>query len=70
MAPVVQVVQNTKKVDLDQFDRRSLDWIRWDPEGDWLCEKSFTQLQSMWIDQLSRDCDPVAQYEVYIWLDH
>ncbi|KAI9361250.1 hypothetical protein DFJ73DRAFT_814560 [Zopfochytrium polystomum] len=49
--------------DLDQFDRRSLDWIRWDPENDWVCFKDCEQLQSMWIDQLSRDVDVAAQYE-------
>ncbi|KAJ1555112.1 hypothetical protein HK405_003210, partial [Cladochytrium tenue] len=49
--------------DLDQFDRRSLDWIRWDPDNDWVCLKACEQLQSMWIDQLSRDVDVSAQYE-------
>ncbi|KAJ3332703.1 hypothetical protein HDU76_013382 [Blyttiomyces sp. JEL0837] len=52
-----------KGPDLDTFDRRSLDWIRWDPDNDWVCVKTNEQLQSMWIDQLFRDVDVVAQYE-------
>ncbi|KAJ3388628.1 hypothetical protein HDU84_009634 [Entophlyctis sp. JEL0112] len=56
------------KPDLDQFDRRSLDWVRWDPEGDWLCLKIHDQLKSMWIEQLSRDNDVVAHREAILRL--
>ncbi|KAI8854791.1 Bromodomain-containing protein [Chytridium lagenaria] len=57
--------ETSKGPDLDQFDRgsRSLDWIRWDPDNNWVCLKSYDQLRSMWIDQLTRDIDVVAQFE-------
>ncbi|KAJ3267166.1 hypothetical protein HDU77_005369 [Chytriomyces hyalinus] len=56
------------KPDLDEFDRRSLDWIRWDPDLDWLCIKVHDQLRSMWIEQLARDNDVVAHHEAIIRL--
>ncbi|KAJ3113559.1 hypothetical protein HK100_001943 [Physocladia obscura] len=56
------------KPDLDQFDRRSLDWIRWDPDCDWLCLKVHDQLRSMWIEQLNRDNDVVAHHEAIVRL--
>ncbi|KAJ3416032.1 hypothetical protein HDV05_003391 [Chytridiales sp. JEL 0842] len=59
---------SSKGPDLDEFDRRSLDWIRWDPDNIWLCVKEYTQLRSMWIEQLSRDVDVIAQYEAIIAL--
>ncbi|KAI9327044.1 hypothetical protein BDR26DRAFT_1012954 [Obelidium mucronatum] len=61
-------VKDKGKPDLDQFDRRSLDWIRWDPDGDWLCLKVHDQLRSMWIEQLARDLDVVAHHEAVVRL--
>ncbi|KAI8618332.1 hypothetical protein BC830DRAFT_1109358 [Chytriomyces sp. MP71] len=58
------------KPDLDEFDRRSLDWIRWDPDMDWLCVKVYDQLQSMWVEQLARDLDVVAQHEAVVRLGY
>ncbi|KAJ3005472.1 UNVERIFIED_CONTAM: hypothetical protein HDU68_004599, partial [Siphonaria sp. JEL0065] len=62
------VVKDKGKPDLDQFDRRSLDWIRWDPDGDWVCLKVHDQLRSMWIEQLARDLDVVAHHEAIVRL--
>ncbi|ORY44436.1 zincin [Rhizoclosmatium globosum] len=60
--------KDKSKPDLDQLDRRSLEWIRWDPDGDWLCLKVYDQLRSMWIEQLARDLDVVAHHEAVVRL--
>ncbi|KAJ3192559.1 hypothetical protein HK101_006326 [Irineochytrium annulatum] len=67
-ADILAEETTSKGPDLDQFDRRSLDWIRFDPGNDWVCVKEFPQLRSMWIDQLTRDVDVVAQYEAIVAL--
>ncbi|KAI8807309.1 hypothetical protein BJ742DRAFT_661105, partial [Cladochytrium replicatum] len=41
----------------------TFEWIRLDPDNDWLCEKSFEQMDFMWMAQLQKDRDVVAQYE-------
>ena len=40
------------------------EWIRVDPEIDWLCELTFEQPDHMAVSQLHKDKDVAAQYEV------
>ncbi|KAJ3257113.1 hypothetical protein HK103_004941 [Boothiomyces macroporosus] len=44
-------------------DRITFEWIRLDPEGVWLCYKTFEQEDFMWNSILRQDKDVVAQYE-------
>ncbi|KAJ3296516.1 hypothetical protein HK104_001523 [Borealophlyctis nickersoniae] len=42
------------------------EWIRIDPDNEWLCVKEFEQTDYMWAQQLRKDRDVVAQLEVRI----
>lgn len=50
----------------DDEHRLSIDWIRIDPENEWLAIKSFAQADYMWVSQLEKDKDVVAQFEVFL----
>ena len=41
----------------------SIDWIRIDPQNDWLALKVFDQADYMWASQLEKDKDVFAQFE-------
>ncbi|KAJ3221301.1 hypothetical protein HK099_003605, partial [Clydaea vesicula] len=46
----------------ETFDK-TFEWIRLDPELDWLCVKIFIQTENMSISMLRNDKDVIAQYE-------
>lgn len=50
--------------DEDDPEKLSIEWIRIDPELDWVCTKVLSQADYMWTSQLEKDKDVFAQYEV------
>ncbi|KAI9203514.1 uncharacterized protein BJ171DRAFT_509817 [Polychytrium aggregatum] len=44
-------------------DRLTFEWIRLDPDNDWLCSKVYEQSDFMWAAQLQKDRDVIAQLE-------
>lgn len=50
----------------DQLISQSVfEWIRLDVEGEWICDFDLEMKEYMWIEQLQRDKDVVAQMEVW-----
>ncbi|KAH9824294.1 hypothetical protein DFH28DRAFT_1103158 [Melampsora americana] len=50
--------------DEDQMMMQSMfEWIRFDVEAEWICDFRFEMKEYMWIEQLQRDKDVVAQLE-------
>ncbi|KXS15137.1 Bromodomain-domain-containing protein [Gonapodya prolifera JEL478] len=47
-------------------DKTHYEWIRVDPENDWICLKSVGLQESSWTLQLHKDRDVVAQYDAIL----
>ncbi|KAI8818584.1 uncharacterized protein EV422DRAFT_498747 [Fimicolochytrium jonesii] len=47
----------------EEPDRLDFEWIRLDPDNDWLCVKDFEQTEFMWASQLKKDKDVYAQLD-------
>ncbi|KAJ3178561.1 hypothetical protein HDU85_005168 [Gaertneriomyces sp. JEL0708] len=47
----------------EEPDRSTFDWVRLDPDNEWLCVMVFEQPDFMWATQLKRDKEVYAQYE-------
>lgn len=47
----------------EQVDMKSIEFIRFDPDMDWLCVKIYSQQDFQWTSQLMGDKDVIAQYE-------
>ena len=58
-----RVVDWTEKEEADMA-QAAYEWIRIDPDFEWLCTIRLEQNEFMWISQLQRDRDVVAQMEV------
>ncbi|KNC99010.1 uncharacterized protein SPPG_05960 [Spizellomyces punctatus DAOM BR117] len=54
----------------EEPERLTFEWIRLDPDNQWLCIKIFEQSDYMWAAQLQKDRDVNAQYEAIEALDH
>ena len=50
--------------DEQQMAGQTYEWIRIDADFEWIASISFDQKDYMWVSQLQRDRDVVAQYEV------
>ncbi|TPX68903.1 hypothetical protein SpCBS45565_g02812 [Spizellomyces sp. 'palustris'] len=48
----------------EEPERLTFEWIRLDPDNQWLCIKIFEQSDYMWAAQLQKDRDVNAQYEM------
>lgn len=48
---------------IDIFLRLTFEWIRLDPDCNWLCVIEFEQSDFMWASQLQKDKDVFAQFE-------
>ena len=46
------------------MSQATYEWIRIDSDLDWICTVKFQQPDFMWISQLQRDRDVIAQLEV------
>lgn len=62
---------NWKVADWTEEDEQSMagatyEWIRIDADFEWISYLHFDQPDFMWVSQLTRDRDVVAQYEVYM----
>lgn len=65
-------LESSKHDDMDDLkilepDRITFEWIRLDPENNWLCYKTFQQEDFMWNSILKKDKDILAQYEVFAY---
>jgi transcription initiation factor TFIID subunit 2 len=49
------------------FARSKISWITLDPESEWCCLIKFEQMDYMWMNQLEKDKDILAQYHVIQW---
>ncbi|KAJ3023761.1 hypothetical protein HKX48_001289 [Thoreauomyces humboldtii] len=47
----------------EEPDRLDFEWIRLDPDNDWICIKSFEQTDFMWASQLRKDRNVNAQLD-------
>lgn len=61
--------ENWKVADWTEEDEQNMsgqtyEWIRIDADFEWIAAISFDQKDYMWVSQLQRDRDVVAQYEV------
>lgn len=61
--------ENWKVADWTEEDEQNMsgqtyEWIRIDADFEWIASISFDQKDYMWVSQLQRDRDVVAQYEV------
>ncbi len=61
--------ENWKVADWTEEDEQNMsgqtyEWIRIDADFEWIANISFDQKDYMWVSQLQRDRDVVAQYEV------
>ena len=45
---------------------QTYEWIRIDADFEWIAAIAFDQKDYMWVSQLQRDRDVVAQYEVRV----
>ena len=52
--------------DEQQMAGQTYEWIRIDADFEWIASISFDQKDYMWVSQLQRDRDVVAQYEVRV----
>lgn len=67
--------ENWKVADWTEEDEQNMagqtyEWIRIDADFEWIAAISFDQKDYMWVSQLQRDRDVVAQYEVSLLLLH
>jgi transcription initiation factor TFIID subunit 2 len=49
----------------EQVDMKSIAWIRFDPDMEWLCVKIYSQQDFQWTSQLNGDKDVIAQHDVF-----
>ncbi|KAI9090462.1 hypothetical protein DFS34DRAFT_637443 [Phlyctochytrium arcticum] len=54
----------------EEPDRLTFEWIRLDPDCDWVCIKAFEQSDFMWAAQLQKDRNLHAQFEAIEALQH
>lgn len=64
--------ENWKVADWTEEDEQNMagqtyEWIRIDADFEWIAAIAFDQKDYMWVSQLQRDRDVVAQYEVRIY---
>ena len=52
------------KEDYDAMGSATYEWIRVDADFEWICSIEFEQTENMWVSQLQRDRDVIAQLEV------
>ncbi|MBW0488935.1 hypothetical protein O181_028650 [Austropuccinia psidii MF-1] len=50
-------------VDDEEINQSNVEWIRLDVEAEWICEIRFEMKEYMWLEQLQKDRDVIAQLE-------